>query len=109
MKRFYYEDNLKLFNNKIVKALIMDFCKERLCLSRRESEIFLKVVCGASNKEICEECNIAEKTVKFHLTNIFKRTKVSRRSQLILSLPLEFLFTEDHELRKHLEKEEKKN
>jgi len=35
-----------------------------------------------SNKEIATVLDISEATVKFHVTNIFAKTKVSRRREL---------------------------
>jgi DNA-binding NarL/FixJ family response regulator len=40
------------------------------------------VKCRLSNKEIGEMLNIRESTVKFHLSNIFSKLGVNRRSEL---------------------------
>ena len=44
---------------------------------------------GLSNKEIANQMFVTEKTVKFHLTNIYKKLGVASRAQLIVKcLPL---------------------
>ena len=51
-------------------------------LSARERQIALSVGRGASNKEIANELNISERTVKAHLTSIFHKLKISGRLHL---------------------------
>lgn len=49
--------------------------------------IIITEVCnGKSNTQIAETLGIKEKTVKFHLTNIFKNHSVKSRSQLIIQV-----------------------
>lgn len=55
-------------------------------LSRREMEVVEAVAKGQSNKEVAHELFVTEKTIKFHLTNIFKKAGVKSRSQLIVKL-----------------------
>jgi len=50
----------------------------------REYEILLCLVKGCTNKEIAEALFIAEKTVKSHLTRIFRKLNVTGRFQAIL-------------------------
>ena len=57
-------------------------------LSRRETEVVILVLQGLTNKQVADKLCVAEKTVKFHLTNIYKRMKISRRSQIVWTLPL---------------------
>ncbi len=57
-------------------------------LSKRESEVVILVVQGLTNKQVADCLCVAEKTVKFHLTNVYKQMKISRRSEIIWSLPL---------------------
>jgi DNA-binding NarL/FixJ family response regulator len=57
-------------------------------LSNREIEIAQLVAKGMTNKQIADHLFIVEKTVKFHLTNIYKKMSVRSRAQLIVwSLP----------------------
>jgi LuxR family transcriptional regulator, maltose regulon positive regulatory protein len=51
-------------------------------MTQRESEVMELVKRRLSNKEIGECLNIRESTVKFHLSNIFSKLQVNRRSQL---------------------------
>ena len=53
-------------------------------LSPREREIALCVARGESNKEIARELNLAERTIKLHLTSIFEKLQVRDRLQLAL-------------------------
>src|SRR6266550_2189102 len=56
-----------------------DAAKRLAGLTRREREL---VAAGASNKEIAERLSIAERTVKAHLTSIFRKLGVSSRLHL---------------------------
>jgi DNA-binding NarL/FixJ family response regulator len=51
-------------------------------ITQRESEVIELVKRRLSNKEIGEILNIRESTVKFHLSNIFSKLQVNRRSEL---------------------------
>ncbi len=56
--------------------------KEKLkSLTKRELEILTQVASGMFNKEIAMSLNISERTVKNHLSNIFKKIDVSDRTQ----------------------------
>lgn len=56
----------------------------RFGLSTREAEVAAWVCEGLNNRPIAEKLYIAEKTVKFHLTNIYSKAKVKGRAQLIV-------------------------
>jgi LuxR family transcriptional regulator, positive regulator of biofilm formation len=53
-------------------------------LSHREAEVAELVSKGLSNKEVANQLFVTEKTVKFHLTNIYKKMSVKSRAQLIV-------------------------
>lgn len=53
-------------------------------LTTREKEVLYCLTLGCTNKEIAEKLFIAEKTVKTHLNNIFKKLNVRHRIQAIL-------------------------
>jgi DNA-binding NarL/FixJ family response regulator len=55
-------------------------------LTQREHAIGSLVARGAGNKEIAHRLSISIKTVKTHLTNIFKKLGISSRLQLGLAL-----------------------
>lgn len=56
---------------------------KRYSLTAREREILRLVLEGKSNQEIAELLYISDNTVKHHITNIYKKTEVSRRMQLV--------------------------
>lgn len=50
-------------------------------LTKREIEVLAKVAKGMFNREIAISLNISERTVKNHISNIFKKIQVSDRTQ----------------------------
>lgn len=50
-------------------------------LTKREIEVLKMITGGALNKEIASTLNISERTVKNHVSNIFKKINVSDRTQ----------------------------
>jgi DNA-binding NarL/FixJ family response regulator len=53
-------------------------------LTPREQEVLSYLATGCTNKEIAQNLFISEKTVKTHLSTIFRKLKVSRRLEAIL-------------------------
>jgi DNA-binding NarL/FixJ family response regulator len=53
-------------------------------ISPREREVFALLLHGLPNKLIAQRLEISEKTVKTHLTNIFRRIDVTDRVQAVL-------------------------
>ena len=49
----------------------------------RENEILNLLRAGASNREIAENLNIQEVTVRFHLRNLYQKTGLATRDELI--------------------------
>ena len=76
-----------LFSSSHVVHQMKTYLQEK-GLSKRESEVVILVVQGLTNKQVADQLCVAEKTVKFHLTNVYKRMKISRRSQIIWTLPM---------------------
>ena len=68
------ELNFRLANRDVEKDKI-DF------LTKRELEVLIQVASGMSNKEIALNLDISERTVKIHISNIFKKIDVSDRTQ----------------------------
>ncbi len=64
-------------------------------LSNREAEVAELVTKGLSNKEVASQLFVTEKTVKFHLTNIYKKMSVKSRAQLIVWCMPHHSFRED--------------
>jgi DNA-binding CsgD family transcriptional regulator/MFS family permease len=60
----------------------------RFGLSAREQEIFSFIIQGMSNTEIANTLYITESTVKFHASNIFKKTGLGSRLALITDYKL---------------------
>ncbi len=63
-------------------------------LSNREAEVAELVTKGLSNKEVANQLFVTEKTVKFHLTNIYKKMSLKSRAQLIVWCMPHFSFAE---------------
>jgi DNA-binding NarL/FixJ family response regulator len=53
-------------------------------LTEREKEVLLCLVRGMNNKEIAQALFISDKTVKIHVSNIFKKLGVKSRSQVVI-------------------------
>lgn len=53
-------------------------------LTRRETQVALAVLEGASNREIAQKLGLGEQTVKNHLSSIFDKLGVSSRLELAL-------------------------
>lgn len=70
---------IPLLNSRLVAR---DIDKEKIVeLTKREMEVLIKIANGMSNKEIAGTLNISERTVKNHISNIFKKIDVSDRTQ----------------------------
>lgn len=50
-------------------------------LTKRELEVLKLLAVGMYNKEVAEKLNISERTVKNHVSNIFKKLEVTDRTQ----------------------------
>ena len=76
----YIQPNLiPALNNRLVAR---DVDKDKIAsLTRRELEVLIQVANGMFNKEIATNLNISERTVKNHISNIFKKIEVSDRTQ----------------------------
>lgn len=66
-------------NNRLVAR---DVDKDKIdLLTARELEVLIQVANGKFNKEIATTLNISERTVKNHISNIFKKIEVADRTQ----------------------------
>lgn len=76
----YIQPNLiPALNSRLIAR---DVDKEKIeSLTRRELEVLIQVANGMFNKEIATTLNISERTVKNHISNIFKKIDVADRTQ----------------------------
>lgn len=74
------------WNKKEIKSVDMSFTSDEPIeeLTQREKEVLSMVAKGGSNHEIAEKLFLKEVTVKTHLNSIFKKLKVSNRTQAVL-------------------------
>jgi DNA-binding CsgD family transcriptional regulator len=78
---------VRLTRKKIV-AVNYDFVLnadglERLGISKREHEVLELIARGLSNQEIADKLFVSLNTVKTHVSNLFLKLEVSRRTQAI--------------------------
>lgn len=76
----YIQPNLiPALNSRLVTR---DIDKDKIAkLTKREYELLVKIALGISNREIAKSLEISERTVKNHLSNIFKKIEVTDRTQ----------------------------
>jgi DNA-binding NarL/FixJ family response regulator len=75
-------------DNRKVKALIQHgdsvrSAGDETSFSKKEREIVILISRGLINREIADRLCISEQTVKTHISRIFRKVNVSRRSQLV--------------------------
>lgn len=58
--------------------------EEKEGLTSREREVLVLISKGENNKDIANTLNISEKTVKNHITNIFRKLDVEDRTQAVI-------------------------
>ena len=64
------------------RLISRDTDKEKLeSLTKRELEVLIHIANGMFNKEIATSLDISERTVKNHISNIFKKIEVNDRTQ----------------------------
>jgi len=71
---------------RVAKRLVKEFIrseskKDEIKLTRREKDVLTLLVHGSSNKNVADVMFISEKTVKNHLTSIFRKLGVRDRTQ----------------------------
>lgn len=55
-------------------------------LTNREKEVFLLLIKNNTTKEIADELNISEKTVRNHISNVIQKLGVKGRAQAVIEL-----------------------
>ena len=70
---------IPMLNSRMINR---DIDKEKLnSLTKREIEVLKTISAGLLNKEIATKLGISERTVKNHISNIFKKIEVTDRTQ----------------------------
>ena len=78
-ERYIESDLIPALNARLVKREEEnDKAKD---LTRREKQILINIALGRSNKDIADEFDISERTVKNHITSLFRKIDVSDRTQ----------------------------
>lgn len=78
-KNYIQPSLIPALNNQLLNR---DTDKDKISLlTNRELEVLVQVANGMFNKEIATNLNISERTVKNHISNIFKKIDVSDRTQ----------------------------
>ncbi|NLD20281.1 MAG: GAF domain-containing protein [Clostridiales bacterium] len=80
--------NARFFSNKMLRKgpydmLERGFFIKKYSLTAREAEILLMILTEKSNEEISESLCISVHTLKKHLQNLYRKTGVSNRVQLL--------------------------
>lgn len=60
--------------------------RKKSILTKREREVFLLLVENKSTKEIAQELNISEKTVRNHISNVMQKLGVKGRASAVVEL-----------------------
>lgn len=55
-------------------------------LTKREKEVFTLLIANRTTKEIAEQLNISEKTVRNHISNAMQKLSVKGRAQAVVEL-----------------------
>ena len=55
-------------------------------LTKREHQVFERLILNKTTKEIAEELGISEKTIRNHISNVIIKLDVNNRSSAILKL-----------------------
>jgi DNA-binding CsgD family transcriptional regulator len=77
---------LLIFEETVSNKLDMNGIRQQFKLTRRETDILRRVIDGLKNTEIAAELEIAEQTVKDHLSNIYLKTATENRMSLMRTL-----------------------
>lgn len=78
-ENYIQPDLIPALNSKMIEK---NSDKDKIdSLTKREFEVLKLLAVGMYNKEIAEKLNISERTVKNHVSNIFKKLEVTDRTQ----------------------------
>ena len=71
-------------SKRVAEKVMRKGVKEKVPLTKKELEVLRLMAKGLSNKEIASELYITERTVKFHVSNIFSKLGVFSRTEAVL-------------------------
>jgi DNA-binding CsgD family transcriptional regulator len=77
---------LLIIEEKMSNKINMNDIRRQFRLTRRETDILRRVVDGLKNAEIAYDLEIAEQTIKDHLSNIYMKTGAKNRMALMRNL-----------------------
>lgn len=55
-------------------------------LTKREHQVFELLILNKSTRDIAEELNISEKTIRNHISNVMQKLGVKGRTQAVIEL-----------------------
>lgn len=68
-------------------AVDIEWCADEIAaiggLTDRERRILVPLLRGEQNNEIAERTGASKRTVKFHVSNILKKLRISQRAELV--------------------------
>ncbi|WP_420571625.1 response regulator transcription factor [Kordia sp.] len=82
-KRKQSENDAETYSAEAKKPKIDHKKIESLGLSKREYEVLCQLAKGHSNKEIASLLFVSESTIKTHVSNVYSKLDVKRRTQAI--------------------------
>lgn len=74
---------LSRFLDEMVSRSPRRIASSNAAVSTREREVLECLLDGSSNKQIADRLHIAERTVKFHVSNLLAKFEVKSRQELI--------------------------
>ena len=76
-----FEHSVYLPSSQVQNPALMQRKRDRSPLTRRETEILRLTAEGYSNAQMAKMLWVTEQTVKFHLSNIYRKLDVSNRTE----------------------------
>lgn len=78
-ERYIQPELIPMLNARLLER--EDNLDKKKELTKREKQILISIASGKSNKDIADQFDISERTVKNHITSLFKKIDVSDRTQ----------------------------
>ena len=82
MERMSYLDYIALAEAEY-KRLLVQYPELKL-LSKREMEVFIRLLTDKTQVQIAEELYISHSSVHFHCKNIYRKLQINSRKQLLI-------------------------